>query len=272
MQEKVQWQLMTWQEIQEVQRRNPVVLIPAGTIETQGMHTFVGLETVVPQRLAEEVARRTNSLVAPTIPFGYSSLFQDFPGTITLRPDVLAALYEDVVRSILRHGFDHVLFLAMHVPNHTMVRIVAEKIRDELGVLIAWLDPAELTSALLKEVSPNYAVAHGHGADPGLSLAKHLEPDMVDLSGAAPSQVNQEYRGLPLRDGKVMVNNLRLNLALRYQEVSPRGGGRADPSYASAAQGELIFSRAVGVLCEAVREFAAMNTRLNQPAAVERPI
>ena len=86
MDKKIHWHLMSWQEIREAQKRNPVILIPAGTIETQGPYTYVGLECVVPQRLAEEVARRTNALVVPTIPFGHSALFQDFPGTITLRP------------------------------------------------------------------------------------------------------------------------------------------------------------------------------------------
>lgn len=250
MDKKIHWHLMTWQEIREARKRNPVILIPAGTVETQGPNTYVGLELVVPQRLAEEVARRTNALVVPTIPFGYSSLFQDFPGTITLRPEVLSALYEDVVRSIVRHGFDHLLFLAMHIPNQPMVRHVADKVRDELGVLIAWINP--------------YAAARGHGGARGLSLAKYLEPDMVDLSQVVPNEFNLEYQGLPLDGVTPTFQGLPLRLPLRLQDLSPETGthGRGDPTSASAAQGEAIFTQMVAHISALVEKFASMKTRL----------
>ena len=56
---KIHWHLMSWQEIREAQKENPVILIPAGTVETQGPYTYIGLECVVPERLAE-AAWRTN--------------------------------------------------------------------------------------------------------------------------------------------------------------------------------------------------------------------
>jgi creatinine amidohydrolase len=262
MDKKIHWHLMTWQEIRAAQERNPVILIPAGTVETQGPYNFIGLESVVPQRLAEEVARRINALVVPTIPFGYSATFQDFPGTITLRPEVLAGLYEDVVRSILRHGFDHLLFLAMHVPNQAVVKQVADTMRDELGVLIGWTNPAKLGAAILKQISPNYAAAYGHGADPSLSLAKHLEPDMVDLSEVAPNEFGLEYQGLPLDGMALTVEGMQLNLPFRLQDISPESGGKANPTYASERQGEVIFTQMVSHVSALVGKFANMKTRL----------
>jgi creatinine amidohydrolase len=264
MDKKIHWHLMSWQEIREVQKSNPVILIPAGTVETQGPYTYVGLECVVPQKLAEEVARRTNALLVPTIPFGYSASFQDFPGTISLRPEVVSAIYEDVVRSIVRHGFDHLLFLAMHVPNQPMMEQVANRVRGELGVLIAWINPGRLAPAILKEVSPNYDEARGHGADPGLSLAKSLEPDMVDLSQAVPNEASREFQGLPLPVGSMTpaFQDFPLNMALRMQDISPVSGGYGDPTYASADQGEAMFSRMVSHLTALVERFATMNTRV----------
>lgn len=264
MDKKIHWHLMSWQEIREAQKHNPVILIPAGTVETQGPYTYVGLECVVPQRLAEEVARRTNALVVPTIPFGYSALFQDFPGTIALRPEVVSVVYEDVVRSIVKHGFDHLLFLAMHVPNQPMMEHVANKVRDELGVLIAWINPGRLAPAIMEEISPNYEAARGHGADPGLSLAKYLEPDMVDLSQVVPNQASREYQGLPLPVGSMTptFKDFSLNMALRLQDISPVSGGYGDPTFASAAQGEAMFTRMVDHVSALVERFATMKTRL----------
>lgn len=264
MTEKIYWHLMNWHEVREAQKRNPVILIPAGTIETQGPYTYVGHECVVPQRLAEEVAQRTDALVVPTIPYGYSALFQDFPGTITLRPDVISAVYEDVVRSIVRHGFDHLIFLAMHVPNQPMIEHVAHKVRDELGVLIAWLNPGRLAPAILKDISPNYEAARGHGADPGLSLAKFLEPDAVDLSNVEPNGSTREFHGLPLPvDGLTpSFRGFPLNMAVRMQDVSPESGGYGDPTFASAEQGRILFDRMVEHVTALVEKFATMDTRV----------
>ncbi|MDQ4076507.1 MAG: creatininase family protein [Chloroflexota bacterium] len=262
MDKKIHWHLMSWQEIRDVREHNPVILIPAGTVETQGPYTYVGLECLVPQRLAEEVAHRTNALVLPTIPFGYSALFQDFPGTITLRPEVVSAVYEDVARSLIRHGFDHLLFLMMHLPNQPLMDHVANKVRDELGVLLAWINPGRLAPAIMREVSPNYTAARGHGADPGLSLAKYLEPEMVDLSRVVPNEAAQSFQGLPLEGGMTPTfENFPLNMALRLQDVSQESGGWGDPAYASEAQGEAIFKRMVDHVTALVKMFAGMQTR-----------
>jgi creatinine amidohydrolase len=260
---KTQWQYMTWQEIREATEAQPVVLIPAGTHETQGPYTYVGLESVVPERLAQAVAQRTQALVAPTIPFGDSALFKDYPGTITLRPEVLSAVYEDVVRSIVRAGFDHLLFLAMHLPNQPLMEHVAHKVRDELGVMIAWINPGRLAPAVMKELSPNYNAARGHGADPGISLAKYMAPEMVDLSNTTPNVWSPEYQGLPLDAMTPTFNGFPLNMAIRMQDISPESGGYGDPAFGSEEQGKAIFERMVEHVSALVERFAGMKTRLD---------
>ncbi len=263
MQRKTRWEYMTWQEIRDTQKeRNPVVIIPAGTIETQGPYTYIGMECIVPDRLADAVAQRTNAVVAPLIPFGDSALFKDYPGTITLRPEVVSAVYEDVVRSIVRAGFDHLLFLAMHLPNQPMMEHVAHKMRDELGLMIAWINPGRLAPAILKEVSPNYAAARGHGADPGFSLAKYLAPEMVDNSAAVPNPADMQYQGLPLDGMTPTFNGFPLNMAIRMQDVSPVAGGYGDPTYGSAEQGEVLFTRMVEHVAALVERFGSMKTRV----------
>jgi creatinine amidohydrolase len=260
--QKKNWYYMTWQEIREAQKSNPVVIVPAGTIETQGPNTYIGVECLVPERLAEAVAQRTNALVAPTIPFGDSSLFRDYPGTITLRPQVVEEMYEDVVRCVVRAGFDHLLFLAMHVPNQPMMEHVAHRMRDELGIMIAWLNPGRLAPAVMKEVSPNFNAARGHGADPLMSLAKYLAPDMTDNSQAVPNKATLEYQGLTVDSMVPMFNGFPLNMAIRMQDVSPESGGYGDPSFGSAAQGEAMFEKMVSHVTAAVEKFSTMKTRL----------
>lgn len=262
MQTKTRWDYMTWQEIRDAQKRSPVVLIPAGTIETQGPYTYVGIENLVPERLAQAVAGRTNAIVAPTIPFGDSSLFLDYPGTISLRPEVLREVYADVVHAILKAGFDHLLFLAMHIPNQPLMEHVAHRLRTEQGILIAWINPGRLAPAVMKEVSPNFAAARGHGADPQLSLAMYLAPEMVDVSNRVPNKFTTEFQGLPLDAMTPTFDGFPLNMAIRMQDVSPESGGYGDPGFGSAEQGEAMFNRMVEHVTGLVEKFATMQTRL----------
>ncbi len=265
MEKKTHWHLMSWQEIRDAAKENPTILVPAGTTETQGPYTYVGIEFVLPERLAKAVARRSNALVAPTIPFGYSPDFEDFPGTITLSPSVIARVYEEVVISILRHGFDHILFLVTHGPNQPMIEEVAFKIREEFGVLVAWFNPGRLASKLLQEVSPNYDEARGHGADPALSLSKYLEPNMVDLTNMAPNEWSQEYQNVEFVGGpSLLFDGFEVNMPIKLQDISPVTGGFGDPRHASEDQGEQIFVKMVDYVDSLVQQFSKMNTHITK--------
>ena len=59
-----------------------------------------------------------------------------------------------------------------------------------------------------------------------------------------------------------MFNDFPLNMAIRMQDMSPESGGFGDPTYASAAQGEAMFTRMVEHTTALVRHFAGMKTRL----------
>lgn len=132
------------------------------------------------EALAKEVARRTGSVALPAIPYGNSDDFVNIPGTIFVRPETLTMLYEDVYRSILRAGFTHVMFLAYHIPNQWVIERVARKVREETGVLCAWVNPGALTATYLKDFFADPTEARGHGAEPGISLMRFLVPDAVD--------------------------------------------------------------------------------------------
>lgn len=263
MEKKVYWNLMTWREVAAARQSNPVVLVPAGTTETQGSNTFVGFESILPQRLGGAVAQRAKALVAPTINFGYSPDFEDFPGTITLRPEVVSGLYEDVIRSIVRAGFDHILFLAMHLPNEPMLEQVAYKVREELKVLVAWINPLRLAYLFMRDVSPNYDAARAHGADPALSLGKYLEPDMVNLQNIIPNEFTREFQGVQFEGGSTLsFRNFPVSMPIKLQDMSPNTGGFGDPQYATEEQGEKMFERMVEHLSALVEQFSQVKTRI----------
>lgn len=260
---KTQWHLMTWREIAKARDAGSVVLVPAGTVETQGIHTAIGYEHIVPQRLAAAVAERTNAIVTPVLPFGFSPDYVTYPGTISLRPETLGAYYEDVLRSIASHGFTHILVLVGHNPNAPYLYAAGYKLLAEMGVRIAWVNPLNVADKLLKEVSPNYAEAKGHGADPGISLGEYLEPGSTDFTDLEPNRPAKEFVGFPLSAKTPQYGGFPLSMAVMLDEISPGLTGSAgDPSYGSAEQGERLFALLVEHTVELVERFGKADLQV----------
>jgi len=261
-----EWAKMTWQEIAAARERRPVVLVPVGTVETHGPHTYVGLEHVLAERLAGDAARETESLALPGIPFGYSELFRAFPGTVTLPADVLEGVYEHTVRSVLRSGFDHVLLVANHIPNQPLIEHVAFRIRDTEDVLIAWTNPQTMAASFIPGTFPDAARVRGHGAEPGLSLARHLDPDAVRLDGARPFPSPAEFRGLAVQGTTPSFGGHAVGMALRMDDVAAGPGGWGDPSQSSALAGRAMYEKLLAYLVGLVRAFRAFDTHVAREA------
>jgi creatinine amidohydrolase len=258
---------MSWKEIAAARDRNPVVLVPIGTVETHGPHTFIGLETHLADDLARRAAAKTSSLVLPPIAFGYSESFAHFPGTISVRPQTLTDLYYDVVKSVVRSGFDHVLLVANHIPNQPMIEHMAAQVRDRDGVLIAWVNPQTMAASFLKEAFENPTAVRGHGAEPGLSLAAYLDPDAVDLTGTKPLPVPHEFRGTPVQGLSMIVGGKAIGFPLRMDDIALEHGGYGNPTQASARAGEILFSRLLEYLVQLIEWFKGLDTRVTESSA-----
>ena len=87
---------MTWKEIEEVFKNDPVVIIPMGSTEQQGIHSLTG-DYLAAEAIAKRVAEKAGAYYVPVIPFGCSEYFRCFPGTISLRPSTVEAVITDVV-------------------------------------------------------------------------------------------------------------------------------------------------------------------------------
>lgn len=261
MADKTEWALMTYREVERASKERRTVLVPTGTVETQGKHTAIGFEHIVPYRLALAVAEQTNALVTPVIPFGWSADFEDHAGTISVRPETLAALYEDVFRAVLSHGFDHVLVLATHIPNQQMIETAAYRLRRELGIWIAWINPGQLANRVLQQLDPNAAKTQGHGAEPGVSLGEFLSPGSTDFTDMEPNVTLPDFHGFPLTRMAPNFGGFPLGVPLMLADTSPESSGAGDPTSGSAELGGRIFDGLVTYVVDLVRTFEKADTR-----------
>lgn len=242
-----QWANLTWRELAAASIADALVVLPIGCVETQGPYTPTGMEFIMSNRLAYDLATRVDAIALPTIPFGHSNLFQAIPGTVFVRPRVLTDLYSDVLRSVVRSGFRRILGLVYHIPNEPCFEEAARTVRSETGVSVVWINPGVLASTYLKEVLPDPA-ARGHGAEPALSLMRYLAGTEVPAEAKEVQGVH-EYGGFEVRGPGLNFEGFSVGMPYNWDELYPETGGYGDVTLGSAAIGEALYNKILDFLC-----------------------
>ena len=98
---KYRYDHYTWPEMKEVIARQPVCILPIGSVEDHGRHLPLDVDNFLIGSICEEVARRIPDevLLLPAIPYGFEDHHMSFPGTITVKPEHLEAFVLDVTLS-----------------------------------------------------------------------------------------------------------------------------------------------------------------------------
>lgn len=250
---------MVWPEVEEASRRGAVVLLPLASIEPSGRHSVMGGEVHIADHFAEKVAERTGSLWVPTMPFGYAPSFMGFAGAITLRPSTLEGVIVDVCRSLLHHGFDHIVVVNNHSGNEAIVEQAARLLRKENGVLLAKVLLPPIMRAAASDLYEDMSKVRGHGGEPGVSARLYLTPDDMRLD-LAEDTATKTFQGLTVSGTSVKQGMADWTLYVDYHEVNSTGGTGV-PFNADPERGRVILERMVDYGVEVVETFRRLSTR-----------
>jgi creatinine amidohydrolase len=97
--------------------RPTLAILPVGACEQHGPHLPIYTDTCIAQAIATQVTVGTDWFLLPTVPYGTSAEHWGFAGTISLRPETLRGLVEDVVQSCTKFGVRRVVVLSGHGGN-----------------------------------------------------------------------------------------------------------------------------------------------------------
>lgn len=129
------------------QKVKPVVIVVMGATEAHGEHLPLWTDSIVPFKLAQKIAEKSNALVLPNIAYGFCYTLRPWAGTISLKSQTFAAIIRDITRELVRNGFDRILFMNGHGANATICGHVLKELQDELdftACVVSWWDIKEL--------------------------------------------------------------------------------------------------------------------------------
>jgi len=232
---------MTCREAADVYQRNPVVLIPLGSMEEHGPTSPVGDFRIIDAFCRGIVERTENAIMVPTLPFGYSEVYRNFPGCITFQPETLTAAIEDVLDSLVSHGLDHIVLACGHHGNMPILEHLARRFKLSHGLRLVTVEPLRwFTPELLLEVYGTDTPQTGHGSDPIMSIMMYLSPDDVrpDL---AEKDRRQQFLGFDLRStSEADFGGVPVQVYADMEDLTPNGV-LGDIGLASAERGEKIM-------------------------------
>lgn len=240
---------MTWPEAKEALAQARVALVPVGSFEQHGPNGTFEVDTGRAYGFGKLLAARTypRAVLAPAINLGVSYHHMNFPGTITLRPETFISAVYDVVWSLHQHGLEKFFILNGHGGNIPSLGVLIVKLREELGVKVAWTSFTSLGRDVIQaRVSSK---SKGHACEGEMSQALYLAPHTVRQEAFAPG----EFKGYPYRH---LGEGFNLAYAYRFDEITTNGA-LGDATLASEELGREIVEAALNKAVEFLEDFIA---------------
>jgi creatinine amidohydrolase len=234
-----------WPEVENYLKEKDLILIPTGSTEQHGRHLPLGTDALVGIRLAEDVARKTNVLVAPPVWYGFTPQHMGFPGTVTISANTLIDLVTEIGQSLIYHGFKKLIIINGHrVANLPPLQISAAKLRAASGAYVAIVDPIYIAELCIRELlsSPDSGgFAHAGGLETAHML--HLYSSLVEKSEIPAPNLESGY---PFHISDPFKSTDRVMFRTTFQESHPpASGNRGNPGWGSAERGSIMHNAMV---------------------------
>lgn len=260
MMKKVQWEKMTWKEIQAAaQPSHGIVIIPVGAVEEHGPHCPVGTDSIETYEIGYRAAVKADVLILPLVWFGNSRSLMDFPGTIGIRPETLKNYLHDIAISLIQHGFHSPIFLDGHSGNYGALDILIEDIMLETGHKSLHVRAWDLASIPKPVETPQY---DGHGGLSETSAMLYLVPDCVDKEAMVDCKPEADLSrfGSVFPAPSSLYSKGPIIFPMMMGELA-KEGHHGDPRLATAERGEALIDVKAKALAEFLLQYKSGEIR-----------
>jgi creatinine amidohydrolase len=221
-----EWSQLTSDEIGALDNTLPV-LLPLGLIEAHGPHLATSVDMDTAAYFARRVAENTGAILLPVLTYGFADEMAEYPGTLGVRADTLAAVITDLSCHLCAHGFQRQIFLSGHGAN---------KLPVELAIHRVW------------EKFPGLQAAYwNYWTEAGFHKISHADKGETEIALAVGTKSHLE------RAKDFKVNKPWYRLRSRHALNPASGGINGAPTQADRKEGERVRDDIVRILTEKVK-------------------
>jgi creatinine amidohydrolase len=128
---------MNWMQVRDHAGRDDRAILPIGSTE-QHAYLSLSVDSILAERVAVEAAEPLHVPVFPTLSYGLTPNFVEYPGTVMLRMSTLCAVLTDILDGMVRSGFRRLTIVNGHGGNSPAHGAVLEWLGRNHGVQVKW--------------------------------------------------------------------------------------------------------------------------------------
>ncbi len=242
------------------QAAHTVAVLPVAAIEQHGPHLPLSVDATLLQGVIDAALAQLPTdvpvLFLPPQNVGLSPEHILFPGTLTLSPATVIALWTGLGECVARAGIKKLLLFNGHGGQVSVMDIVARELRTHCGLLVysaSWFS-LPLPEAVAGQFSAHEHRFGIHAGDIETSMMLHLAPHTVHMEHAldfrSTSQDRAEQYG-------ILGNGKSAKLGWQMQDYHP-AGAVGNAAAATADKGRAVVQAAGQQLAQLLRELHAL--------------
>jgi len=256
----------SWVQLEQLIKKNPLVVLPVGMFEQHGPHLPVSTDTdlvwSICEKACENISEEIPVLLLPAVWTGYhGKIVSKWPGGISVRPETLEHMVYDIVAALIGQGIRKIVIANGHGQNPAIREIVCRKIADDFDVVPMYAMPVFMLGkegAKVRTSSPGGM--GGHSDELETSLMLKVRPDLVDMSKAPcdPQDYRSKFVPGDLFPEQDMVRGVYWS---SFHIQNTKSGAHGDATVATAEKGEAFFNIIHDNFCDLLFEYYFFEKR-----------
>jgi creatinine amidohydrolase len=246
---------MSWTEFDELRMDVDTVLFPMGSVEVEGPHLPLGVDSIVALEVAKKVAAGKKYLVAPLINVTYSEWHMGFPGTLSIRLSTLTQMLREICEDLVEHGLRKIMFINSHVGNDPAIMEVAHELLRRSEARVGMVNLWAVANQMGKDIPELKEKTFLHAGEIMTSVMLALRPELVDMSKAKKEYLQARVDGF-VQKGSPQVTFKGISAyAYHLSDEVTKSGVMGDPLAASKEKGDKIIGLWVEFIRGYIEEF-----------------
>ena len=244
---------LTWKELEEQIKNNPIFILPIGSIEQHGSHSTLGTDYVIPKYLCEQIENIENVISLPAIPYGVCPYHKGFPGSFDIGYNTLFNIIYKIIETIKNDGAKKLIIINGHGGNTAAIEDAGTILSENMNIIVIdWWN-------LAGNLNPIYKGGHGDKQETSAVMA--IKESSVKLNLLKKQKMKHISENIKFSDSiNANFQNGSIKILKNVKEIVEDGWvGNLDPSESNVEFGKQMLNDVTNYLIDFIEEFKKIN-------------